>query len=144
MTEAPITHRGCVYIRECDHMGHLNVAYYVQKFDQATWNFFADVGLTLEYIRENKIVLAAVEQVITYKRELLPGDVLIIRTKLLELAGKKIRFRHVMTHGVTGEESAITDQLALCVDADARKSRLFPDEIVAKGAAMITTQGGPA
>ena len=142
MTEAPITHRGCVYIRECDHMGHLNVAYYVQKFDQATWNFFADVGLTLDYIRDNKIFMAAVEQVITYKRELLPGDVLIVRTQLLELAGKKIRFRHVMTNGVTGEEAAITDQLALCVDAEARKSRQFPGEIIANGVAILAGQTG--
>jgi acyl-CoA thioester hydrolase len=123
-------------------MGHLNVAYYVQKFDQATWNFFADVGLTLDYIRDNKIVMAAVEQVITYKRELLPGDVLIVRTQLLELAGKKIRFRHVMTHGVTGEEAAITDQLALCVDAEARKSRPFPGEIIANGVAILAGQTG--
>ncbi len=80
---------------------------------------------------------------ITYKRELLPGDVLIVRTQLLELAGKKIRFRHVMTQGVTGEEAAITDQLALCVDAEARKSRPFPGEIIiANGVAILAGQTG--
>jgi hypothetical protein len=30
---APTTSFGLVYPGECDHMGHLNVAYYVQKFD---------------------------------------------------------------------------------------------------------------
>jgi len=137
MDQAPITHRGCVYPRDCDHMDHLNVASYVEKFDQATWNFFADLGLTAAYLRDNGIGLAAVEQNITYQRELRPGDVLTVRTQLVELAGKKIRFRHEMTNGVTGEAAAAIDQLALCIDTELRKSRPFPDDIVAMGQSFM-------
>jgi len=118
-------------------MDHLNVAAYVEKFDQATWNFFADLGLTTAYLRENAIGLAAVEQKITYKRELRPGDVLTIRTQLIELAGKKIRFHHEMTNGATGDVAAVVDQLALCIDSRARTSRPFPDAIVAKARPFI-------
>jgi acyl-CoA thioester hydrolase len=132
MTSAPITHRGCVYPKDCDHMGHLNVASYVNKFDQATWNFFADLGLTRDYLERQGIGLAAVQQNTSYQRELMPGDVLTVRTALVELAGKKIRFRHEMTNGVTGDIAAVMELLAVCIDANTRKSRQFPDEIAAR------------
>ena len=42
------TYRGAVYPWHCDHMGHMNVMWYVGKFDEATWQFFALLGLTAE------------------------------------------------------------------------------------------------
>ena len=134
MTGAPITHRGCVYPRDCDHMGHLNVASYIGKIDQATWNFFADLGLTRDYLDANGIGLAAVQQNITYQRELRPGDVLTVRSRLLELAGKKVRFRHEMSTGVTGDVAAVMETLAVCMDMRTRKSKVFPDDIAARAA----------
>ena len=41
MPEAAITYRGTIYPWHCDHMGHMNVMWYVGKFDEATWQFFA-------------------------------------------------------------------------------------------------------
>ena len=40
------TYRGAVYPWHCDHMGHMNVMWYVGKFDEATWNLFATLGVT--------------------------------------------------------------------------------------------------
>ena len=37
------TYRGTVMQWHCDHMGHMNVMWYVGKFDEATWNLFAHV-----------------------------------------------------------------------------------------------------
>ena len=39
-----LSYRGAVYPWQCDHMGHMNVMWYVGKFDEATWNFFSDSG----------------------------------------------------------------------------------------------------
>jgi len=130
MNDAPITYRGTVYPRDCDHMGHMNVAAYIEKFDHATWNFMADRGLTRPYLAENGIGLAAVSQNIVYKRELRPGDVMTVRSELLELSGKKVRFRSVMYNGATGEEAAEIEQLAVCIDTSLRRARPFPEEIV--------------
>ena len=35
------TCRGTVYPWQCDHMNHMNVMWYVGKFDEATWNLTA-------------------------------------------------------------------------------------------------------
>ncbi len=34
------TYQGTVYPWNCDHMGHMNVQFYVAKFDEAIWNLF--------------------------------------------------------------------------------------------------------
>ncbi|HET6829519.1 MAG TPA: thioesterase family protein, partial [Ramlibacter sp.] len=40
------TYRGFVYPWCMDHMGHMNVQSYVARFDEASWQFLACLGLT--------------------------------------------------------------------------------------------------
>ena len=47
----PITYKGCVYPWQCDQIGHMNIMWYVGKFDEANWNHLARVGLTPSYLR---------------------------------------------------------------------------------------------
>jgi len=128
--QGEITYRGAVYPWHCDHVGHMNVMWYVGKFDEATWNLFHRLGITRAYLRENRRGMAAVDQHIEYRRELHAGDVVTVRSTLLELAGKKVRFRHEMVNESTGEVSAITTLVAVHLDADARKACPLPAAIV--------------
>ena len=132
MPEAPITYRGTVYPWHCDHVGHMNVMWYVGKFDEATWNLFLRAGITPGYLRANHRGMAAVDQHIEYKRELHAGDVVTIRSEVLHIEGRKLRFRHVMTNDETGEIAAVTTLLGVHMDTQARKSCPFPAEIVAR------------
>ena len=59
---AEATYRGAVYPWHCDHIGHMNVMWYVGKFDEATWHLFAAVGLTPSYLRSGHRGMAAVQQ----------------------------------------------------------------------------------
>lgn len=139
---AQTTYFGTVYPGETDHMGHLNVAYYVQKFDAATWNFFFNIGITPSMLRETSVGHAAVEQVLNYKKELMPGDVLEIRTRILDVSEKKVRFRHEMIQRETGQIAATCELLGVCFDREAHKSRSFPPEVLKKAhAALETAQG---
>jgi acyl-CoA thioester hydrolase len=133
-----ITHRGVVYPDECDHMGHLNVSHYVSKFDQATWQMFAALGITPGYMRDNHCGVAAVRQEITYRRELLPGDVITICTGVLEMRERVIRFYHEMTNDETGEIAATTIITGVHMDTQARKACPFPDDILERGRGMQT------
>jgi acyl-CoA thioester hydrolase len=139
---AQTTHFGIVYPGETDHMGHLNVAYYVQKFDAATWNFFFNIGVTPSMLRERSVGLAAVEQVLNYKKELMPGDVLEIRTRILDLSEKKVRFRHEMIHRESGRVAATCELLGVCFDRGAHKSRAFPVEVFEKAKAALEAAQG--
>ena len=62
MTELPITYRGTVYPWHCDHVGHMNVMWYVSKFDEATWQFFNLLGISPSYLRTAGRGMAAVDQ----------------------------------------------------------------------------------
>src|SRR5262245_407906 len=119
MSEPLITYQGAIYPWHCDHMGHMNVMWYVGKFDEGTWRFFAHLGLTPAWLRANGRGMAAVEQQIEYKRELLAGDTVSVRTTVLEAAGKALRFRHEMLNDETGEVAAVTTLTALHLDTAA-------------------------
>jgi acyl-CoA thioester hydrolase len=101
--DSDINYRGVVYPWQCDHIGHMNVMWYVGKFDEANWNFFASVGLTPKYVRESGYGVAAVQQNLSYKRERLPGDLVQINTKILELRDKTVRYLHEMFNVEIGE-----------------------------------------
>ena len=91
----------------CDHIGHMNVASYVAKFDEANWRFFCALGLTPSYLRGERYGMAGVQQNITYRQELFAGDVIEIRSRVLEIADKRIRFEHEMRNIERGEVAAV-------------------------------------
>jgi acyl-CoA thioester hydrolase len=138
MSEMLLTHRGVVYPWQCDHMSHLNVMHYAAKFDEATWQMFAAIGLTPTCLRQNFLGIAAVRQETVYRRELLPGDLLTIRTAILEMRPLRIRFYHEMYKDETGEVAAATVITGLLLDAQTRKPAPFPPDVTEKGVRLVT------
>ena len=139
MTEALLTYRGTVYPWHCDHVGHMNVMWYVEKFDEATWHFFNAIGLTPTYFRTDSRGMAAVDQHISYIHELHAGDVVTVRTKLLEFKEKSLRFAHEMVRDETHEVAARTTLKGVHMDTVARKSCAFPEAIAARALAMLAS-----
>ena len=137
MTELLITARSVVYPWQCDHMGHMNVMWYTGKFDEATWQLMAHIGLTPSYLRDNKRGLAAVQQETTYKRELVAGDLVVIRSGFLEFREKVVRFYHEMINVETNEIAATTTLTGVHLDSETRKSCPFSSEILDAGRRLI-------
>lgn len=123
MDELPVTYRGVVYPWQCDHMNHMNVMWYVSKFDEATWNLMGLIGLTQSVLRDSGVCMVAVKQEIAYKRELAAGDTVTIQSGILEVRDKVIRFFHEMSNNDSGELSAVTVLTGVQIDATTRKSR---------------------
>ena len=88
------TFRGGVFPWEIDIMGHMNVRFYTAKFDEATVQMFGMLGLTIAYFKEQDRAMAAVHQTMTYRRELLAGELVVVKTEILDVDDKKIRFVH--------------------------------------------------
>ena len=137
MSDLPVMYRGVVYPWQCDHMGHMNVMWYVGKFDEATWQYFTMLGLSPSFLRQQNRGMAAVQQNITYKRELHPGDAVTIRTGVLEIKEKAIRFFHEMVNDETGELSATTELTAVHLDTVRRKSCPFPQQVAERARSMV-------
>jgi acyl-CoA thioester hydrolase len=144
MTDLIETYRGAIYPWHCDQMGHMNVMWYVGKFDEATWNLFAEMGITTAFLREHKRGMAAVQQNITYRRELLAGDTIAVRSAFLEVREKVARFVHEMRNAATGEVSAICVLTGVSMDAQTRKSCPFPDDMIARARKLVRAYEIPA
>ena len=139
MTELPITYRGVVYPWQCDHMNHMNVMWYVGKFDEATWNLLALFGMTPSSLKEMGVGMVAVKQEIAYKREVLAGETVTIRSGILEVRAKSVRFFHEMTNNESGEVAAVTVLTGVQIDAGTRKSCPFQEDVLVRGRSMVTS-----
>ena len=133
-----ITARGVVYPWQCDHMGHMNVMWYTGKFDEATWHMFGHIGVTPSYLRDYKRGMAGLQMDTTYKRELFAGDLVNIRSEVLEMREKVIRLRHEMFNAETGEIAAMTTLTAVHINRETRKSCPFPASILERGRELIS------
>jgi acyl-CoA thioester hydrolase len=118
----------------------MNVMWYVGKFDEATWHFFNLLGLSPTFLRTAKRGMAAVEQHISYIAELHAGDIVTIRTELLEMKEKSLRFRHEMTNEETGVVAARTTLKGVHLDLEARKSCAFPQAVRDRADALLAAR----
>jgi len=129
MDKLEITYRGVIYPWQCDHMGHMNVMWYTGKFDEASWYLLGRAGLTTTYLHSRKCALAAVQQNITYRRELRAGDIITIRSGILEIQDKSVQIFHEMRKDETQVVAAFTFVTGVYMDTQKRKSSSIPLEI---------------
>jgi acyl-CoA thioester hydrolase len=132
MTDAAkglVTYRGAVYASHCDHIGHMNIVSYGAKFDEANWVSFCEIGLTPSYLRGDRYGMAGVQQNITYRQELFAGDVIEIRSQLVEIGDKRLRMRHEMRNIETGGVAALCEITAVHLDKREHKACDFPPAI---------------
>ena len=111
------TARGTVHTWQCDHMGHITVRAYGEFFEEACWPLYN----------------------IRYLRELLAGDVVVVRSGITEMRGKVLKFAHELRNEETGVLCATSAFTVLCIDSAARRAKAFPDDIAARATALVTT-----
>lgn len=135
-----VTYKGCVYPWHCDHIGHMNIMWYVGKFDEANWNLFAQLGMTPTYLRGEMRGMAAVQQTITYKHELIAGDIIEVRSQVLEVREKSLRFVHAMHNAETDILAAQCEIVGVHMDRSARKAVPFPPSL-REGISALAARG---
>ena len=84
--------------------------------------------------------MAAVEQRISYRREALVGDIIVVRSAVLEVRPKSVRFVHEMFRGDGGDHLATMMVIGVHIDIVARKSTQFEPQIFAPTQAMLDPQ----
>ena len=139
-----LTYRGTVYPWHCDHMGHMNVMWYVGKFDEATWQLFGALGLTRDWLAAHGRGMVAVDQRICYHRELRAGAGVSIRTTLREVHARKIVFTHSMSNDADAGLAADTTLVGVHFDTVARKACELPAPVLEAARALITSDGSAA
>lgn len=126
------TYRGTVFPWQCDFFDHMNVQFFVAKFDEATWQFWAHIGFTAAFFKSEKRSVVAMEQHIRYYRSCFAGDLIMVKSELLEVRRKSIRFRHKMYNVLTDELVAEVEYVSVHIYTPTRQSCEFTPEIKAR------------
>lgn len=126
------THLGRVAASECDHLGHMNVQFYVSKVSDAAWHVMTSIGITPAFIRERRQAPAAVRQEIAYLRELLAGDLIRMESGVLEASERKLTFFHRLTKVETGQVAMTSRVYTVNMDLDARRSTPLDAGVLAR------------
>lgn len=137
MNELLLTYRGTVYPWHCDHMGHMNVMWYAGKFDEASWHLLSHIGLTRSLLSENQVAMAALQQNTSYRRELCAGDIVTIRSGIVDIGVKTIKFFHQMVNDETGEVAATSELTGIQMDSITRKSSPLPSHVIERGKNLL-------
>jgi acyl-CoA thioesterase FadM len=82
-----------------------------------------------------------VQQNISYKRELLAGDIVEVRSRVLEVGEKSLRFLHEIWNVDTRELAASCELTGVHVDRRVRKAVPFPEAVREAALADITATG---
>ena len=125
-----------------DYNGHMNLAWYLRAFDLATDAFYDFIGIGLDYVRERRHSLFALETHITYQAELYEGELLRVETQLLGVDGKRVHHFHRMIRAKDGELAATCEWMGLHVSLDERGTRPIPDDLAARLTAMLEAHAG--
>ncbi|MEV4876875.1 thioesterase family protein [Streptomyces cyaneofuscatus] len=120
-----------------DYNGHMSEAFYVLVFGYATDSMMIETGLHAGYRESTGCSLYTVEAHLRYLRDVAVDAHLVVRTRLLGVDAKKLRFVHEMyvvdaPDGVPEREAgpvATSELLALHVDQRAGRAAPFPDAV---------------
>jgi acyl-CoA thioester hydrolase len=109
----------------------------MEFLEEACWQFYAMLGMTASLLRSGALHLAAVQQDISYRKELYPGDTVAVRTGVLEMREKVLRFRHELFNTETGDVCSVCDFTVVCLNPQTRKSQPFPAQVAARARELM-------
>ncbi len=125
---------------QCDHLGHVNVSFYMGWLGDAAFAMLALHGLGRVAAAAEGLGVAAVRAEIDYRAELRGGDMVRMESTVESIAERKIEFRHRLLR-MDDEAVAMTARLTgVCLDLAARKARPFPQAFIDRIAATFDLQ----
>src|SRR5262249_5831029 len=119
-----------------DYNGHMNMAYSSVVFAGAVDEAFDLRGVGPRYLRQSRHSTFAAEVHLRYVRELHAGDPVRVTFQLLGHDAKRMHFFEQLFHARDGWVAATSENMALHVDMDAKKTAPFPADVAARIAKM--------
>src|SRR6202046_2989339 len=119
-----------------DYNGHLNMAYYNVLFDRCVDEAYELIGCGLAYLEQTRHSTFTAEVHVRYLRELHAGDPVRVTFQLLDYDAKRIHYFEELHHAEENWLSATSENMALNVNMDAKKTAPFPADVMAHLARM--------
>ena len=136
------TYRGTIYRWEVDTVDHFTVAYYFARFEDATMGLLEAIGLGRETGAAR--TCAVVECRVRYLKELRVGDIMHIRSGVIEADEGGLRLGHEVFNSGDGVLCTSVEQRAVLVAAGTRASLPFSRAQLDRARAhRVDWDGGP-
>jgi len=130
MSERPILFRGVVHPWHHDIFGHMNVRHYAPFFDDASFHFYAVMGLSMDALLSAHgvhVVTARAET--NFIRELKAGDLFVIDGSVTRLGNRSVTIFLRMLHAGTGALHATYEMTEVFFDPTTRTSAPMPEAV---------------
>jgi acyl-CoA thioester hydrolase len=127
-----------------DYNGHMNMAFYNLVFDQCLDFVFDQLGIGAEYVKTEGGSCFTREIQVNYLSELSLGDPIRVTFQLLDWDAKRLHFFEEMYHAEEGYLAATSEQLALHVDMQSRRTAPFPANISSRLAKLMESHSALA
>ncbi len=113
-----------------DYNGHMNVAYYLLAFDEASETLDAYLGLSREYKKRAYKGTFAGDIHISYIREVKEGDPLRMTGRVVGSDAKRVHYWLEMFHATEGYLAATAEYMILHIDMSVRRvAPMAPDMV---------------
>ena len=135
--QLPFLHRITIPEAYRDEMGHMNVRHYLGIFDDADWHLFEQLGMTLDYYKENQAGGFALTQHLRYLAEVMIGETVAIYGRVLGCSAKRLHVMLFMVNETRDVLAATLEGLGSHADMTIRRTSPYPESIAAKINAML-------
>jgi len=112
-----------------DAYGHLNEAYYLVPFSNATWALQEHFAIGVPYFERTGAAIYTVESHVRYLKEVRAPAMMEIQSLILGVDAKRLHLAHVMS--VDGVERATFECMGLHYDTRVGKTAEFPEDVLA-------------
>lgn len=134
-------YEGIVRPEWIDANGHMNLAYYVVMFDQATDLLYDTIGVGQAYRDATGNSTFTAETHTLYEREVRVGERVRVVPHLLGADSKRLHYFHEMFHAEQGHRCAAQELIALHIDLSVRRVAPFPPALFASLQAAVKARG---
>jgi len=115
--------------RDCDVLGHMNVAAYVDVVSDAMFTIQAAAGLDRAHVAAHHRSFVGARVEADYRAEMLAGDVFTMDSRVVSIGTKSARFAHRMTRLADGATVFEAENVSVFFDLQARRAIAIPDDL---------------
>lgn len=125
-------YRSVVMPAHCDLYGHMNVRHYASFFDDAGWQLFPVIGISLTDLRSRGLGSVVASLTIDFHHELTAGQLILITGTITAVGNKSLNYELLLHEADSMTHCATQKTVEVCFDTTARKSAPWPEDIRAR------------
>lgn len=138
ITALPLVYRAAIPERYRDMMGHMNIRWYLELYDEAGMPLFELFGLSERHYRENGAGGFDLEHHIHYLNEVHIGDRIVCYGRLLDRSAKRLHYMLFMVNETRSLLASTFECVNSYADLSTRRTAAYPSTITSQIDAMLS------